>query len=86
VNGLRQIGATVVSLAAVGHGCPDLLVGYHGTNFLLEVKDGARPPSARKLTSDEHKFHSSWRGTVVVVNGVNDAIRFVSVIGTSLLD
>ena len=62
VDALRSIGATVVSLATIGNGCPDLLVGYHGRTTLLEVKDGAKPPSARLLTVDEVAFFASWRG------------------------
>ena len=50
VAALREAGATVQSTAAVGSGCPDLIVGYEGRNFLLEVKDGEKPPSRRALT------------------------------------
>ena len=38
VAALRRIGATVQCLHMVGHGCPDLLVGWHGENILMEVK------------------------------------------------
>ena len=40
VAALRAIGATVQHLHAVGQGCPDILVGYDGVNFLMEIKDG----------------------------------------------
>ena len=42
VKALRELGATVQHLHAVGKGCPDLLVGYKGSNYLLEVKDGEK--------------------------------------------
>lgn len=61
------MGASVQPLHTVGQGCPDLLVGYGGTNYLLEVKDGNKPPSQRKLTPDEHAWHDEWRGHVTVV-------------------
>ena len=38
VKALRQVGASVQSLASTGKGCPDLLVGFRGVNWLLEVK------------------------------------------------
>ena len=51
----------------VGRGCPDLLVGYRGVNYLLEVKDGEKPKSAQKLTPDEDAWHFMWMGQVAVV-------------------
>lgn len=62
VEALRNAGAVVRSLAKVGDGCPDLLVGYRGRTLLMEVKDGAKPPSARKLTDDEADFFRNWTG------------------------
>ena len=67
VEHLRKMGATVQPLHTVGRGCPDLLVGYGGTNYLLEVKDGDKPPSQRKLTPDEQSWHDEWVGHVSVV-------------------
>lgn len=78
VQALRQIGAVVQSLAAVGNGCPDLLVGYRNRLFLLEVKDGSKPPSAQKLTPDQVEWHRVWQGHVVVVNGVESAIAAIN--------
>jgi hypothetical protein len=77
VMALRQIGATVQYLHAVGQGCPDLLVGYRGKNILLEVKDGSLSRSRQILTNDEKEWHFCWRGQVRVVNTVEDAIRSV---------
>lgn len=65
VSGLRKAGALVLSLAAVGRGCPDLLVCRGDRLFLLEVKDGAKSPSRRKLTPDQVKFHRKWPAKVV---------------------
>lgn len=61
-----------------GEGIPDLLVGFRGKTALLEVKDGEKPPSARKLTPAEQKFFDEWRGgTLAVVNSVDEAIAVV---------
>ena len=67
------MGASVLSLAAVGKGCPDLLVYRAGRLFMLEVKDGDKPPSARKLTPDQVIFHRIW--PVYVVKNVEEAIE-----------
>lgn len=78
VKSLRQIGATVQSLASVGSGCPDLLVGYRGQNHLFEVKDWKQPPSKRKLTPDEKKWHQTWNGQVHVVETFDEALKIIS--------
>lgn len=74
VETLRAAGATVTSLAAVGDGCPDLLVGWRAHNLLLEVKDGSLAPSARALTPPQKKWHREWKGRAHVVNSVEDAL------------
>lgn len=77
VRALRAIGCSVQSLAAVGDGCPDLLVGHRGRNLVLEVKDSAQPPSKRRLTPAEADWHATWEGTVRTVETIDDAIREV---------
>jgi len=74
VAALRAVGVSVQPLHTVGKGCPDLLCGVRGTNLLLEIKDGNKPPSARKLTPDEAAWHESWRGQVAIVESVDEAI------------
>ncbi len=59
VSALRKVGCFVQSMAMIGCGCPDLLVGIGGKWFVIEVKDGARPPSERKLTKDETQWHAA---------------------------
>ena len=77
VSALRAAGATVQSLSAVGQGCPDLLVGYQGANILMELKDGKKPPSERKLTSDQIVWHSEWKGVVFLVTSVDEALQLL---------
>jgi hypothetical protein len=78
VKALRQMGCSVQSLAIIGHGCPDLLVGVRGVrNVLMEIKDGTKVKSSRKLTDAEQKWHDSWHGDVVVVNSVEEAVRII---------
>jgi hypothetical protein len=58
----------------VGRGCPDLLVGHRGRNVLLEVKDGSKPESRRRLTPDEQTWQSAWAGQVQTVETVEQAL------------
>ena len=74
VDALRQCGATV-RIISQGGGIPDLLVGYNGYTILMEVKDGDKSPSQRKLTEDEQKFFDDWRGGMLaIVNSVAEAL------------
>lgn len=80
VDALRKIGCFVQPLHTVGKGCPDLMVGHSRKWFLLEVKDWAKPPSARKLTKDEEAWHqrASLFAPVHVVETVEQAIAVVT--------
>jgi Holliday junction resolvase len=69
---LRKRGASVQPLHTVGQGCPDIVVGYGGVNYLFEIKDGQKPASQRKLTPQEQEWHDSWRGEVLIVASVVD--------------
>lgn len=60
---------------------PDLLVGYRGANLLVEVKDGARVPSERKLRASQLEFRDGWRGQWAVVCTVGQALELVAVVG-----
>lgn len=80
VAALRRIGARVYSMAAQGDGIPDLLVGFRGETFLLEVKDGSLPPSARQLTPFQIQWHASWNGgKCFVVSSVAEALAALGV-------
>ena len=75
VDAMRKVGA-VVRIISQGDGIPDLLVGYKGYTILMEVKDGDKVPSARKLTEAEQKFFDDWRGgMLVIVNSVDEALE-----------
>jgi hypothetical protein len=80
VDACRDVGATVQHLHQLGQGVPDILVGYRGINYLVEIKDGDKPPSERRLTGDEQKWHDLWRGQVAVVESIDDTLRLIGAI------
>lgn len=83
VQALRDAGCTVQPLHHVGDGCPDLLVGRDGINYLLEVKDLSQPPSASKLNARQRRWHDEWRGAVKVVRCVEAALEAVGLTVTT---
>lgn len=79
VAALRDAGASVTHLHAVGKGCPDILCGFRGVNYAFEIKDGSKPPSDRKLTPAQIEWHRAWRGHLAVVLTAEDALRAIGV-------
>jgi hypothetical protein len=76
IEALKRIHATVLQLDKP---C-DLLVGYRGRNFLLEVKLPAGPrggTSHSELNDDEMEFRATWKGQYEVVRSPEDAIEIV---------
>lgn len=79
IDMLRKIpNISVFSTHTIGKGFPDIVIGYKGLNYLIEIKDGNKPPSARKLTEDEVKFHSQWKGQINVVENFGDLIKILN--------
>lgn len=83
VEALRYIGAVVVQVS--GEGVPDLLVGYGGRTWLLEVK---APPGAqggtshRELTVAQADLWALWHGVggpMVLVRTPLEALQAIGV-------
>ena len=74
VKALRSVGATVQSIASIGKGCPDLLVGYRYKNYLMEIKDGSN-----KLTKHEELWQSKWMGCSYNVRTVYEAYLIIGI-------
>lgn len=76
----RDLGCSVEVLDPRGPGgLPDLLVGTLGQNHLVEVKDGSRKPSERRLSGVQIAWHERWRGErPVVVLSEQEAVELVA--------
>jgi hypothetical protein len=72
VKALRDVGAFVWII-----GLPvDLLVGYKGHSFLMEIKTNSK----KRLTDLQSDFFLNWNGgTVCRVDGVESALRMIGV-------
>lgn len=77
VKALRSMGATVQSLATIGKGCPDILVGFRRKNVLFEIKDGSLAPSKRQLTDDEKRWQATWAGQCKTIGSAEEAILWL---------
>lgn len=76
VDAFRKLGCVVFHTHMVGKGFPDIVVRCpSGGVRLVEIKDGAKPPSARALTKPEAEFHETW--PVHIVETTGDVVRLV---------
>lgn len=66
---LENAGAVVVP-----DGPCDLLVGFRGANYLLEVKT-----ATGKLRASQEGFLRRWKGQVHVVRSVDEALTVIGV-------
>ena len=73
VRALRAAGATVVELQGVGFGCPDLMVGYRGCTWLVEVK-----MPGGDLRASQVEWLTKWRGGPVrIARDVREALHAI---------
>ena len=66
-------------LSDMGDGCPDLLIGYQGRNYLMEVKNPGVRPSRRKLTPKQVEFFATWLGQVAKVETESDVLKVLGI-------
>jgi hypothetical protein len=63
----------------LGGGFGDIVVGFRGENFIFEIKDELKPPSKRRLTPAEQKFHDAWEGQIDVIKNADEAMAIMGV-------
>jgi len=79
VKAFRDMGATVLVTSQLKNAF-DLLVGYKGQLYIVEVKDGKLPPSKRKLTEGECACRFNFNAVGVhyhIVESVDDVVNLL---------
>ena len=75
IAALEAVGCLVMDLSPIGGGCPDLLVSFRDTLYLLEVKN---PKTRGKLNKLQQAWHENWKGRPVsVVYSVEEALHAI---------
>ena len=69
---LRDFGASVWVASNCGHGAPDLLVGYAGKSYPMEVK-----AEGGKLTPAEVEWRKNWRGNYYIIHSIEEAVQIL---------
>lgn len=70
VKDLRAIGCTVLVVSALLNF--DLLVGFRGDNYMLEIKQ-----PGKKLRKEQQRFHGWWRGKIYKVESFDDCLEII---------
>lgn len=73
VSAFCKLGCSVLSLAAVGKGVPDLLVATQGITWLVEIKSGKG-----KENELQREWVKSWQGAKALVRdtqGVESVVK-----------
>lgn len=76
IAAFRKFGCSVLPMHQLKNAC-DCAIGLNKKTVLVEIKDGRRPASQRKLTIGESKFHDSWKGAIHIVEDLSDVIALV---------
>lgn len=74
VKAFRKLGWYVLIISQLKN-CCDIIVSKSGRTIAVEIKDGAKPPSAQKLTSGELKFKEEWQGEYRLINCIEDIFK-----------
>ncbi len=72
IKALEALGCTVESMDKV-----DLVVGYRGRNYLLEIKNGTKTSRSRTLTPTQKRLRETWNGQYSVVTSVEEALSAI---------
>jgi hypothetical protein len=72
VQALRSCGWTVIDTSRLGSGFSDAVAIKHGRIEFVEIKDGRKRPSERKLTPHEITFHQRLLAAGVTVKVITD--------------
>lgn len=64
---LRDLGFSVLSLAPLGRGAPDIAFARGEKSYLAEIKNNK---IGWKLTDAQKKFHANWKGRILIFDSV----------------
>ena len=94
VRHARSLGMSVLethAIAGVGRGkqagALDLLIGHMGIDQRVEIKDGSKTPSERRLTDAESETFYTWKGRrPVIIESIDDVNTLHDILTRASLD
>jgi hypothetical protein len=78
VDALKKAGASIIDTAKLGGGLPDLIVGFAGQTFLVEVKNLKTQYGRSGLNENQRKWLKDWTGgPFAMVTDIESALRAI---------
>jgi hypothetical protein len=74
VETFKRMGWAVLNISQLKN-CCDLMISKNGRTVAVEVKDGSKVASARKLSKGEADFKLVWDGEYALIESIEDAMR-----------
>ena len=75
IDALEKVGASVIDAAGVGRGFPDLVVGFRGITYLIEIKS-----DSGQFTIPQCEWFALWNGKADVARTSEEALRIIGAI------
>jgi Holliday junction resolvase len=81
VGVLRDVGASIIDTSHMGNGFPDLVVGYRGVIYLLEVKNNKTFYGRKGFNENQKAWNARWAGPPpIIVRSQDDALKAIGAI------
>jgi len=77
IKHFKSFGCSVLNISSLKN-CCDAIISLHGRSIFIEIKDGKKVPSARKLTEGELKFKAETLGAWRLVESIKDADKVIA--------
>lgn len=74
VKSFRKLGWYVLIVSQLKN-CCDIIVSKSGRTVAIEIKDGSKPKSSRKLSKGEQIFKDEWLGEWRLVENDDDVLK-----------
>lgn len=80
VSALRRAGAGVLSIADKGNGAPDIVVGFRGENYFIEIKNPNTSYGKKGAQENQKAFALTWPGkTPQVAYSIADCFKILNI-------
>lgn len=76
VKAFRDLGWYVLIISQLKN-CCDIIVSKNSRTIAIEIKDGKKPPSQRKLSEGEEKFKAEWQGEYALITSIEDILKIM---------